>query len=50
VGFVSPREPDVQGLGLLGMRERLNALGGSLRVVAQPGCGTTILADIHLGG
>jgi signal transduction histidine kinase len=39
-----------QVLGLLGIRERLNALGGSLRVVAEPGSGTTILTDIPLGG
>lgn len=50
VGFVPRGEPDAQGLGLLGIRERLNALGGSLRVVTEPRCGTTILADIPLGG
>lgn len=49
VGFVLSGEPG-QGLGLLGMRERLNALGGSLRVIAEPGCGTTILTGIPLGG
>jgi signal transduction histidine kinase len=49
VGF-APREESGRGLGLLGIRERLNALGGSLRVVAEPGQGTTILTDIPLGG
>ena len=48
-GFVLRGDPGVQGLGLLGIRERLNALGGSLRVVTEPGRGTTILADIPLG-
>ncbi len=48
-GFVPRGEPGVQGLGLLGIRERLNALGGSLRVVTEPGRGTTILTDIPLG-
>lgn len=43
-------EPGVQGLGLIGIRERLNALGGSLRVIAEPRRGTTLLADIPLRG
>lgn len=42
--------PESEGMGLLGIRERLNALGGTLRVIAEPGCGTTILTDIPLGG
>lgn len=50
VGFVPSSESGVQGLGLLGIRERLNALGGTLRLVSGPGQGTTILADIPLGG
>jgi signal transduction histidine kinase len=49
VGIASRNEAG-QGLGLLGIRERLHALGGSLRVVAEPGYGTTILTDIPLGG
>jgi signal transduction histidine kinase len=50
VGFVPHSEGAVQGLGLLGIRERLNALGGTLRLISGPGQGTTILADIPLGG
>lgn len=49
VGF-APGGESAPGLGLLGIRERLNAFGGTLRVVAEPGCGTTILTDIPLGG
>lgn len=49
VGFIPHGEPGAQGLGLLGIRERLNALGGSLRVITAPGRGTTIIADIPLG-
>jgi two-component system sensor histidine kinase UhpB len=30
------------GLGLIGMRERVTALGGDMRVLSQPGAGTTI--------
>lgn len=50
VGFVPRTEKEAHGLGLLGIRERLNALGGTLRLVSAPGEGTTILADIPLGG
>ena len=35
-------------LGLLGMRERLQIVGGSLTVTSAPGKGTTILAQIPL--
>ncbi|MCW1915862.1 PAS domain S-box protein [Luteolibacter sp. GHJ8] len=35
-------------LGLLGMRERLNSLGGSLAIESAPGAGTTIRAGLPL--
>jgi signal transduction histidine kinase len=50
VGFVVQNKPDSHSLGLLGIRERLNALGGSLSIITEPGNGTTILTDIPLGG
>jgi len=34
------------GLGLVGIRERLNAVGGSLQIHAQPGRGTELIADV----
>jgi signal transduction histidine kinase len=34
------------GLGLLHMRERAEALGGSFRVVSEPGVGTTVEVTI----
>ena len=37
------------GLGLLGMRERLEMIGGSFGVESAPGKGTTIHAQIPLG-
>lgn len=49
LGFDAQPQPGMQGLGLIGIRERLNALGGSLRVVSEPQRGTTLLADIPLG-
>jgi signal transduction histidine kinase len=39
----------VQGLGLIGIRERLKALGGSLRVESEPRRGTTLRVEIPLG-
>jgi signal transduction histidine kinase len=47
-GFTVPGESASPGLGLMGIRERLNALGGSLRVVTKPGNGTTLFVEIPL--
>jgi signal transduction histidine kinase len=43
-----PRESG-QGLGLLGMRERLALLGGTLTVESQPGKGTRVVIHLPLG-
>lgn len=50
VGCKALHERDSQGLGLSGIRERLNALGGSLRIVTEPRHGTTLLAEVPLRG
>ena len=42
-----PRESG-QGLGLLGMRERLGLLGGTCSVESQPGTGTRVLIKLPL--
>jgi signal transduction histidine kinase len=45
VGFdpaAAPRPPDGRGLGLVGMRERAERLGGTLAVESVPGEGTTL--------
>ncbi len=39
-----------RGLGLLGMRERMSLIGGSLSIVSKPGIGTRIKAAIPLAG
>lgn len=39
------REP---GLGLIGMRERVNSVGGTFQIISAPGRGTTIAAEISL--
>ena len=45
-GFDStaPQKPD--RFGLLVMRERVEALGGTLDIVSQPGCGTQVLVTM----
>lgn len=49
LGFDVHRQSGGQGLGLLGIRERLNVLGGSLHLTAEPRHGTTLVAEIPLG-
>ena len=46
VGF----EPNLvrEGFGLVGMRERVTLLGGTLRIDSTPGSGTTVRAEIPL--
>jgi two-component system sensor histidine kinase UhpB len=48
-GFRVPLNGETTGLGLIGIRERLNALGGALRIVTKPRQGATLFADIPLG-
>jgi len=38
----------VKRLGLLGMKERLEIVGGNFTVTSTPGKGTTVLAQIPL--
>jgi signal transduction histidine kinase len=46
-GFNPETEHD--GLGLLGMRERLSLLDGTLTIESSPGKGTTLVAEVPLG-
>ena len=43
------RRPSAKGLGLIGMRERLAAVGGQLSTTSRPGTGTSILFQVPLG-
>jgi len=45
-GFVP--DADTEGLGLLGMGERLALLGGKLKLESRPDSGTTIVAEVPL--
>lgn len=51
VGFDtdSPGQGTSRGLGLVGMRERVSHLGGTLVVTSRPGAGTRIEAHIPIG-
>jgi signal transduction histidine kinase len=46
-GF-DPASTGTDGLGLVGMRERLALVGGTLRIEAAAGAGTTIAAEVPL--
>jgi len=48
VGVAANRLEGGTGLGLVGIRERLSALGGSVHIASQPGGGTTVRAEIPL--
>src|SRR4029077_16452378 len=37
-----------EGVGLLGMRERLSLVDGRLEIESRPGAGTTIVAEVPL--
>jgi len=39
---------DTAGSGLVGMRDRVNALGGQLRIDSPPGGGTLVAATLPL--
>jgi signal transduction histidine kinase len=46
-GFSQTREPD-DGFGLIGMRERVASVNGSLEIESEPGAGTRIAVEIPL--
>jgi signal transduction histidine kinase len=45
IGFT---EPSKDGIGLIGMRERVGLLDGRLEVESRPDHGTTIVAEVPL--
>jgi signal transduction histidine kinase len=44
-GF-APAEARAEGLGLLGMRERLALVDGTIAIESSPGAGTTVVAEV----
>ena len=48
VGFSQKADPKQSNLGLAGMRERIELLGGSFIVESKPGKGTKIMASLPL--
>jgi signal transduction histidine kinase len=47
VGFDA--DTKAYGTGLQGMRDRLDAIGGTLEVRSQPGRGTTVTGRVSVG-
>jgi signal transduction histidine kinase len=47
-GGFDPARPRDGGLGLLGMRERMELVGGRLTVESRPGAGTTLVAEVPI--
>jgi two-component system sensor kinase len=47
VGF-DERTVSSEGIGLLGMRERLALVDGRLGIESRPGAGTTLVAEVPL--
>ncbi len=47
-GFLPDRTSKTEGLGLLGMRERASAEGGTLQIESSPGKGTTLFVNLPL--
>jgi signal transduction histidine kinase len=43
-----PRATSQDGIGLLGMRERLALLDGRLELESRPGAGRTVVAEVPL--
>jgi signal transduction histidine kinase len=48
VEAVTLQSDKTQGLGLLGLRERITILGGELRISSQPGSGTHLIIEVPL--
>jgi two-component system sensor histidine kinase NreB len=48
VGFDSSRVWDGDQIGLIGMRERAEGLGGSLTIETEIGKGTTIVVEVPI--
>jgi signal transduction histidine kinase len=50
IGFKPNAKRDVDRFGLIGMRERVTAVGGQLQIFSQPGRGTQVAVTIPLEG
>ena len=47
-GGFDPRAVSTLGLGLLGMRERVELLDGTFEIDTAPGAGTTLIVELPL--
>ena len=48
VAGVPERSESLRGIGLLGMRERLEILGGQLTIDSEPGAGTRVIMEVPM--
>jgi len=48
-GQVVQAHDSLRGVGLLGMRERLEIFGGTLRIDSEPGGGTRVVMTVPVG-
>jgi signal transduction histidine kinase len=48
VGFDTAEVQDGEHFGLLGLRERADALGGALTLESTPGTGTTVVVEVPI--
>ena len=49
-GVGIPTSGASNGTGLVGMRDRISAVGGELEVVSSPGAGTTVRGVVPIDG
>ena len=49
VAALSAPDEKGRGFGLLGIRERVELLGGTVRIESSPGCGTLVALDVPVG-
>jgi signal transduction histidine kinase len=48
IGIVESKMTSPQSLGIVGMRERVEGLGGNIRISSDAGCGTTIALRVGI--
>ncbi|MDP3072402.1 MAG: PAS domain S-box protein [Opitutaceae bacterium] len=48
VGITREQAEDPRSIGLLGMKERAHAFGGTLEITGRPGAGTTVVARLSI--
>ena len=50
LGFKTPENGSASGLGIPGLRERIESIGGELQIYSEPNQGTRIVMRCNIGG